>query len=105
MELGGDEASALLTEILKAEEKTLADLRQQEKALKREGEDLDRRIGKSEAAAKIRQELVNTKTQLDQLTSQLSRLEEDWMEARKQEEPLRQLAVGDCHPHPAAFRL
>lgn len=93
VELGGDEASALLTEILKAEEKTLADLRQQEKALKREGEDLDRRIGKSEAAAKIRQELVNTKTQLDQLTSQLSRLEEDWMEARKQEEPLRQLAV------------
>ena len=93
VEIGGEEALALLTEILTAEENTLADLRQQEQALKGEGEDLDRRIGKSEAVAKIRQELTNTKNQLAQLTSQLSRLEGEWMEARKQEEPLRQLAV------------
>lgn len=93
VEIGGEEALALLTEILTAEENTLADLRQQEQALKGEGEDLDRRIGKSEAVAKIRQELTNTKNQLAHLTSQLSRLEGEWMEARKQEEPLRQLAV------------
>lgn len=82
---------SLLEKILQKETADLEALRKQEQTLQAEGETLSRRIGKEEAAARVRQELSAAQAQLKSWMPTWEKLQREWDTAPGQEAALQRL--------------
>ena len=85
------EMLSLLEKILQKETADLEALRKQEQTLQAEGETLSRRIGKEEAAARVRQELSAAQAQLKSWMPTWEKLQREWDTAPGQEAALQRL--------------
>lgn len=81
------EMLSLLEKILQQETADLEALRKQEQTLQAEGETLSRRIGKEEAASRVRQELSAAQAQLKSWMPTWEKLQREWDTAPRGRRP------------------
>lgn len=82
-----------LETLLTREGEALKKLTREEGEMKQAAADLDRTIGQEETAEKARLDLEAVRQEMPGLLARLDLLRQAWEEARRQEEPLRRLAV------------